>query len=95
MNMKTSGYSVVRVYVHASPLTRIDLLDQARRQSDHLGPWGIVAKRRQTNRRFRRRGYLRLKFPTRRLARAYARRIERIGEPAIHCRLMRNPNSYR
>ena len=91
--MKNSGYSVVRVYVRGSP--RIDLIDQARRQSDHLGPYGIIAKRHQTNGRFKRRGYLRFKFPTRRLARAYARRVKRLGEPAIRCRLMRNPNPYR
>lgn len=85
---------VVRIYV-AATRGQLDLVDLARRQADHLGPFGFRAKRRQTNRRFRRKGYLRLKFPTRGLARAYVARVRRLGEPAIQCRLMRNRNRYR
>ena len=93
--MRKSGYSIVRVEVGPTTSRGLDRLDIARRQSDLLGPYGIRAKRHQTNRRYRRRGYLRLKFPTRRLARAYLRRVERLGDPRIRCRLMRNPNPYR
>lgn len=93
--MKNHEYSVVRIYVGATMRRRLDLLDLARRQSDHLGPFGFRAKRRQTNQRFRRKGYLRFRFPTDRLARAYIERVERLGEPAIRCRLMRNRNRYR
>lgn len=92
--MKKSGYSVVRIYVSKATRRRIDLLDSARRQTDHFGPYGMRAKRRQTNRRFRRRGYLRLKYPTRRLAKAYIRRVARLNEPNIRCRLMQNLNPY-
>jgi hypothetical protein len=53
------------------------------------------AKRNQTNRRYRRKGYIRMRFPTRRLARAYVERVERLEDRRIHLRLMRNPNWYR
>ena len=93
--MKKNGHAVVRVYVATATRERLDLLDLARRQADHLGPFGFRAKKRQTNLRFRRKGYLRLRFPTRRLARAYVERVDSLGEPAIQCRLMRNPSRYR
>lgn len=92
--MRKNGQAVVRVYVATATRERLDLLDLARRQADHLGPFGFRAKKRQTNARFRRKGYLRLRFPTRRLARAYVERVDRLGEPAIQCRLMRNRNLY-
>lgn len=93
--MKKYGYSVVRIRVGRATQRRLDLLDLARGQADHLGPFGFRAKKRQTNRRYRRRGYLRLRFPTRRLARAYVERLIRLGEPTIRWRLMRNRNPYR
>lgn len=92
--MKVGKHIVVRIYV-AATRGQLDLVDLARRQADHLGPFGFRAKRRQTNRRFRRKGYLRLKFPTRRLATAYVDRVTRLGESAIQCRLMLNRNRYR
>ena len=93
--MRIRGYSVVRIRVGAATRIGLDLLDLARRQTDYLGPPGIRAKKAQTNRRYRRKGYLRLRFPTRQLARAYIRRITRLGEPRIRWRLMRNRNPYR
>ena len=93
--MQMTGYSVVYLEVGPPASRRLDLLDLARRQTDHLGPYGILAKRRQTNRRYRRRGYLRMKFPTRRLARAYLRRVRRLEDPRIQYMLMHNPNPYR
>lgn len=92
--MRKCGYSVVRVHVGPPTRTRLDLLDQARRQADHLGPFGFRAKRGQTNRKYRRKGFLRLKFPTRRLAGAYIDRVHRLGEAAISCQLMRNGARY-
>lgn len=92
--MRKYGYSVVRIDVGPATRSRLDLLDQARRQADHLGPYGFRAKRGQTNRRYRRKGCLRLKFPTRRLARAYIARIDRLGEAAISWQLMRNGGRY-
>lgn len=92
--MRNNGYSVVRIDVGPPTRSRLDLLDQVRRQADHLGPHGFRAKRGQTNRRYRRKGCLRLKFPTSRLARAYISRVDRLGEAAISCQLMRNGMGY-
>ena len=75
--------TVVRVSVDDAWCANMDLVDLARRQCDHLGPHGFRAKKGQTNRSYSRRGFLKLKFPTRRLARAYVRRLERLGEPAL------------
>jgi hypothetical protein len=47
------------------------LVGQVRRLADEFGRPGITAKRGQTNRRVRQKGYLRLVWPNRRLARAY------------------------
>ena len=93
--MTKNGYSVVRIHVGSPTRRRLDLLDRARRQADYLGPHGFRAKRRQTNRRYRRDGYLRLKFPTRRLARAYIARLADLHEPGIRWQLMRNSGRYR
>jgi hypothetical protein len=92
--METKGYAVVLIEVGAATRKRLELLDQARRQADLLGPLGIRAKRWQTNRRYRRVGHLRLAFPTQALARAYGERLDRLGEPKLRWRLMRNPGSY-
>ncbi|MGZ8284178.1 MAG: hypothetical protein ACXWUZ_03840 [Allosphingosinicella sp.] len=88
--MTKNGNALVRVWIDAATRTGLNLLDQARRQCDHLGPYGIAAKKGQTNRAYRRHGYLRMRFPTRRLARAYVKRLERLGEPQIVWRLMRH-----
>lgn len=93
--MKKKGYAVVRVQVGRATRSRLDLLDLARRQVDHLGPFGFRAKRRQTNRRYQRVGYLRMTFPTRKLAEAFTGRLAQLGEPSIRWRLMRNRNRYR
>lgn len=92
--MGSTGHAVVRIEVGAATRKRLDLLDLARRQADHLGPFGIRAKRWQTNRRYRRLGYLRLAFPTRALARAFGERLDRLGEPKLRWRLMRNAGRY-
>lgn len=90
-----TGHWVVRVRVGSKNRGRLFLLDHARRQTDHFGPQGIRAKRGQTNERFRKRGYIRLVFPTRTMAKRYMRRVDKLSEPALECRLMRNPNSYK
>lgn len=89
-----NGYSVVRVKIGKTNRRQLDLLDGARRRTDYLGKDGMRAKKGQTDRRYRRKGYLRLVFPDRAMARAYMRRVERLGEPAIKLRLMKNPNPY-
>ena len=90
-----NGYAIVRVWVDRAAGLELDLIDLARRQCDHLGPYGFRAKKDQTNRTYRRRGYLRLRFPTRRLAKAYVRRLRKLHEPEITWRLMHNSNRYR
>jgi hypothetical protein len=87
--MRDNGHALVRISVGRPTRRRLELLDLARRQADHLGPYGIRAKHGQSNRLYRKRGYLRLQFPTRRLARAYVERLERLREPAIAWRLIR------
>jgi hypothetical protein len=87
--MRDNGQTLVRIMVGRPTRQRLELLDLARRQADHLGPYGIRAKHGQSNRLYRKRGYLRLRFPTRRLARAYVERLERLGEPAIAWQLIR------
>ena len=93
--MMKKGYYVVRTYADCDDADYDHKIDLARRQADHFGPYGMQSKRRQTNDRCRRRGYLRLKFPNRRMARAYLRRVRPLGETALRTRLMRNPNRYR
>jgi hypothetical protein len=78
--MKNSEYSVVRIHVVTAMRRQLDLLDLARRQADHLGPLGFRAKKRQTNIRFRRKGFLRFRFPTRRLAQNYVDRVNRLSD---------------
>lgn len=89
------GYSVVRVEVGAPTRIGLDLLDLARRQADHLGRVGIEAKRRQTNRRYIRKGYLRFRFAKTTQADAFVTRLRRLGEPRIRWRRLRNTNRLR
>jgi hypothetical protein len=90
-----NGHAIVRVWVDGARGLELDLVDLARRQCDHLGPYGFRAKKYQTNRTYRRCGYLRLRFPTRQLARASVRRLRRLHDPEITWRLMHNSNRYR
>jgi hypothetical protein len=73
---------------------RLDALDRARRQADHLGPYGVRAKRGETNMRYMRRGCLRLKFPSRGLAKAYIERVAQLDDPHVRVRLIRKPGRY-
>jgi hypothetical protein len=73
---------------------RLDALDRARRQADHLGPYGFRAKRGETNMRYMRRGCLRLKLPSRGLARAFIERVKKLDEPYVRVRLSRRPGRY-
>jgi hypothetical protein len=92
--MTKRGYSVVQISVGRPTRARLDALDLARRQADHLGPYGFRAKNGETNIRYMRDGFLRLIFPSRGLAKAYIDRVTRLGEPRIRMRLMRNPGRY-
>jgi hypothetical protein len=87
-------YHGVKITIGRTNSRVIDLLDLARRQFDHLGRDGIVSKRRQSNRRYRRRGCLRFPLRTRRQARRALSRIRHLGEPAIRARGFSNPNAY-
>jgi hypothetical protein len=61
------------------------------RRFDHLGEDGIVAKRRQRNRR---KGLLRFALRNRSQVRKVIARIKLLGEPAIQVRRFSNPNAY-
>ena len=74
---------IVYVTVKKTNCNRCFLIDLARRQTDHLGPLGIKAKRGQTNARFLKRGYIRLRFPTRMLRQRFAERVRELDHPAI------------
>ena len=54
------------------------IMGQIRRLADEFGWWGIQAKRGQTNKRIRRKGYLRLVWPTRRLAKSYQAAVDEL-----------------
>jgi len=87
-------YRGLKVSIGPTNSNPYDLLDLARRQFDHLGPDGIMAKRRQTDDRYARKGELRFPLRNRAQVRALRRRISRLGEPAIRVRRFRNPNRY-
>jgi len=74
---------VVRVYVGRSNHAKLDVLDVARRQLDHLGPLGMRAKRGQTNRRYLRKGYLRFEFRTVAMRRRFADRVAEFCDPSV------------
>ncbi|MBM2716324.1 hypothetical protein JQK88_35375 [Mesorhizobium caraganae] len=88
-------YLGVRIRVSRSNRNRLDLVDLARRQVDHLGPAGIRSKRNQTNERFVKKGYLRFAPLTRSQRRKLMVRISNLGEPAIKVQPIRNPNRPR
>lgn len=85
-------YRGLRIRIAKTNRDRLDLVDLARRQVDHLGPAGITAKRNQTNERFLKKGFLRLAPLTRTQRRKLMVRISNLGEPAIKVRTFKNPN---
>lgn len=88
------GYAVVRISVGPTNQDPLDVLDLGRRQVDHCGRPGIVAKRGQTDEHYEEKGYLRFPFQNPSLARRVVKRIERLGEPALRARLLTNPNPF-
>lgn len=87
-------YYGVKVAVGQTNGNIFDLLDLARRQLDHLGRDGIAAKKRQKNRRYSRKGFLRFPLRSQGQVRKVLRRINRLGEPAIQVKRFSNPNPY-
>lgn len=63
-----------------------DLIDAARRHADHLGRAGIIAKSGQTNKRFMKKGYLRLPFSSRAMRERFIDRVEEHCDPAVKIR---------
>ncbi|MGD9766242.1 MAG: hypothetical protein AB7U62_01240 [Pseudolabrys sp.] len=70
------------------------LIDMARRQFDHLGRDGILAKRRQTNARFLKKGFLRFRLRSISQVKLVERRIKQLDEPAIQSVRFTKPGSY-
>ena len=91
------SHFVVRVEIdQATNRDAIELIDRVRRQADYLGGRvGFRAKRGQTDVIFRERGDIRLRFPDRRSARRFMRRVEGLGEPAIEQKLIESARRYR
>jgi len=87
-------YRGLKIQIGPTNSNPLDLLDLARRQFDHLGPDGIKAKSRQTNRRYSRKGNLRFCLRNRAQILKVVNRINRLGEPAIRVTRFRNPNVY-
>ena len=87
-------YYGVKVTVGQTNSNIFDFLDLARRQLDHLGRDGITAKKRQKNRRYLRKGFLRFPLRTQGQVRKVLKRINRLGESAIQVKRFSNPNSY-
>ena len=80
---------IARIYVRKTNHDPCDLIDVARRQVDHLGRIGIQAKRKQTNSRFLKKGYLRFVFPTRAMRRHFTERIDEHCHPAVQVRFFK------
>ncbi|MER9190948.1 hypothetical protein [Mesorhizobium australicum] len=85
-------YRGLRIRIAKTNRNRLDLVDLARRQVDHLGPAGISAKRDQTDERFLKKGFLRLAPLTRAQRRKVMARISNLGEQAIKMQPIKNPN---
>jgi len=86
--MHSKEPALVSVTVGKPNRRRLELLYKARRQADHLGPYGMIAKRHQTNGRYRRLGHLRFRFPTDSLAMAFVERLEALHDPRLEWRFM-------
>ena len=82
---------IARVTVGKTNRDPCDLMDVARRQVDHLGPAGIVAKRGQTNEVFLRRGHLDFVFRSRATRSKFVERVEEHCHPAVSVSLRRRP----
>ena len=74
---------VARVSCGQTNRNSIFVIDQARRLCDQLGQPGFIAKKRQTNARYVRRGSLSFAFPSRRLRERYIALLNAWGDPAL------------
>ena len=71
------------------------VIGQVRRLADEFGRYGIEAKAGQTNERVLVKGYLRLRWPTRRLAKRYAAAVEEMYGNRTSTRCFKNTRRYR
>lgn len=71
------------------------LLDMARGEANRMGRFGIEAKRGQTDARYREKGYLAFRFPSREMAQSFKLRIHRTREPRLYCTLNRHDSRIR
>jgi len=74
---------IARVSVGKTNRNPYDVIDGARRQVDHLGSIGIIAKRGQTDDVYREKGHLDFVFPDRETRERYIERVEEHGDPAV------------
>ena len=80
---------IARVSVGRTNRDPCDLVDVARRQTDHLGPVGMVAKLGQTDEVFLERGYLSFVFPDSDVRRRFTARVDEHCHPAVKVKLFR------
>lgn len=82
----------VRVYFgHFGNHNKNRLIGQVRRLADEFGYPGIVGKSGQTNREVLRKGYLRIEWPSRRLACAFQQTVEEFWGHVVSTRRFRIP----
>lgn len=81
----------VRVYFDDfGNLHKNRLIGQVRRLADEFGRPGIIGKRGQINPRVRRKGYLRIAWPTRRQARQYQDAVAELWGDRVSTRRFRS-----
>jgi hypothetical protein len=85
----------MRMWVGRTNRNAFDLLDQGRRQVDHLGLPGTVSKTKQTNDRYEKKGYLRFAPLRPSQIRQLQARIDELGEPAIKTWRFKNPRRFK
>ena len=82
----------VQAYIHKQlNLPFGPFVGQVRRLADKLGRPGIEGKRGQTNKRVKRKGYVRIVFPTRRLAKQYQALVAQMWGSSVPTRRFRVP----
>jgi hypothetical protein len=80
----------VQAYINTN-LPYGPFVGQVRRLADELGRPGIIGKRGQTNARVRSKGYVRIVFPTRGLAKQYQTLIAQMWGSSVPTRRFRVP----
>lgn len=87
-------YFVTRTTISHGNHPRQWVIGQVRHLANEFGRSGIVAKRGQSNDRIRKKGYLRLAWPSREAAERYQLAANEMYGDRTTTRIMRNPRPY-